>query len=67
MFWFLTYYTKPSVNYLLKALNEFNSKSCQLQSFGTFRDQQFLFRKFSIRGRLQNLNFKILKFKRNFA
>ena len=40
------YYTKPRVNYLFEALNEFKSKSGQLQSFISFRDLQFSFRKF---------------------
>jgi hypothetical protein len=30
---------------LFDALNEFKSKSCQLQNFITFRDLQFSFRK----------------------
>jgi hypothetical protein len=29
-FWFPTYYTKLSVNYLFEALNEFKPKGCQL-------------------------------------
>ena len=33
---FLTYYTKSSVNCLFVALNKFKLKSCQLQSFITF-------------------------------
>jgi hypothetical protein len=41
-----TYYTKPSVNCLFEALNEFKLKSYQQQSFITFRDIQLLFRKF---------------------
>ena len=40
------YYTKPRVNCLFEALNEFKSKSGQLQSFISFRDLQFSFRKF---------------------
>ena len=40
------YYTKPRVNYLFEALTEFKSKSGQLQSFISFRDLQFSFRKF---------------------
>ena len=40
------YYTKPRVNYLFEALNEFKSKSGQLQSFISVRDLQFSFRKF---------------------
>jgi hypothetical protein len=40
------YYTKPSVNCLFEVLNEFKLKSYQLQSFISFRDLHFLFRKF---------------------
>jgi hypothetical protein len=42
-FWFPTYYTKSSVNYLFEALNEFKSKGCQLQSFITFLNLQLSF------------------------
>ena len=41
-----TYYTKPRVYCLFEALNEFKLKSCQLQSFITFRDLQLSFWKF---------------------
>jgi hypothetical protein len=39
-FWFPTYYTNPCVICLFDVLNDFKSKSCQLQSFITFRDEQ---------------------------
>ena len=42
----LIYCTKLRVNYLFEALNEFKSKSGQLQSFITFGDLQFSFMKF---------------------
>jgi len=38
-----TYYTKPSVNCLFEPLNDFKLKSCQLESFITFRDLQLSF------------------------
>jgi hypothetical protein len=65
-FWFLTYYPKLCLNWLFEALNKFKWKSCQLQSFITFRDLQLSFCSFSVQGRLQNLNFKFKKFKRSF-
>jgi hypothetical protein len=38
-----TYYPKLSIYWLFKALNIFQWKSCQLQSFITFQDLQLLY------------------------
>jgi hypothetical protein len=39
-FWFYSYYTTPSVTQFFEALNGFELKVCQLQSFLTFLDLQ---------------------------
>ena len=66
LYWILFSNPNPSLYWLFKALNKFKWKSCQLQSCITFRDLQLSFGCFSIRDRLQNLNFKFVKFKYNF-
>ena len=61
------YYTKPRVNCLFEALNEFKSKSGQLQSFISFRDLQFSFRKFFHPRSFEKFEISNLRFKRSFA
>jgi hypothetical protein len=58
-FRFPTYYTNTCVICLLEVLNDFKSKSCQLQSFITFRDEQLSYWSFLHPRSFTKFEFKI--------